>query len=175
MWLYKIVCSIENDALIWGELNLLHTCCFFGHREIVETEELREWLKNIIEALIVEKSVDTFLFGSKSRFDALCHELVTKAKNKHPHIKRIYVRAEYPVINDEFRSYILKEYEETYYPESVVGSNKLAYIKRNCEMVDRSRFCVVYYSEEYSPQIRKSGTKTALEYARKKKRVVYLF
>ena len=54
-----------------------YTCCFFGHRKINETEELKSKLYEIIEKLIVEKQVDTFLFGSKSRFNSLCQETVT--------------------------------------------------------------------------------------------------
>ena len=75
-----------------------NTCCFFGHRTINETEELKSKLIETIEKLIVEKQVDTFLFGSKSRFNSLCQETVTELKEKYPHIKRIYVRAEYPNI-----------------------------------------------------------------------------
>lgn len=73
------------------------TCCFIGHRNINETEELKSKLCEIIEKLIVENSVDTFLFGSKSRFNSLCQETVTQIKEKYPHIKRVYVRAEYQV------------------------------------------------------------------------------
>ena len=61
------------------------TCCFFGHRKISETEELKSKLIEIIEKLIVEKQVDTFLFGSKSRFNSLCLELVTELKEKYPY------------------------------------------------------------------------------------------
>ena len=39
-------------------------------------------------------------------------------------------------------------------------------------MIDKSRFCVVYYDEKYNPAKRKSGTKIALDYALKKKREV---
>ena len=66
------------------------TCCFFGHRKIDETEELKNNLYEIIENLIVNEKVDTFLFGSKSQFDDLCHKIVTDLKEKYPHIKRIY-------------------------------------------------------------------------------------
>jgi len=69
------------------------TCCFLGHRKINENEEITQQLYSIIENLIIEEKVDTFLFGSKSRFNSLCHEQVTKIKEKYPHIKRIYVRA----------------------------------------------------------------------------------
>ena len=56
------------------------TCCFFGHRKIDETAELKNRLYEIIENLIVNENVDTFLFGSKSEFDDLCHKIVTNLK-----------------------------------------------------------------------------------------------
>ena len=77
------------------------TCCFFGHRKIVAADELRERLYKTIEDLIIYKYVDTFLFGSKSDFDKLCLAVVTELKNKYPHIKRVYVRAEFQYINDD--------------------------------------------------------------------------
>ena len=60
-------------------------CCFLGHRTINETEELKSKLIEIIEKLIVNEKVDTFLFGSKSQFDSLCLELVSEIKEKYPH------------------------------------------------------------------------------------------
>ena len=121
----------------------IHTCCFFGHRTIDETEQLKSKLNEIIENLIMNDKVDTFLFGSKSRFDDLCHELVTKLKEKHPHIKRIYVRAEYPCISDHYKNYLLESYEDTYYPEHILGSGKAAYVERNYEMINKSHFCII--------------------------------
>ncbi len=47
----------------------LHTCCFFGHRTINETEELKTQLYETIERLIVDENVDTFLFGTKIALD----------------------------------------------------------------------------------------------------------
>lgn len=142
------------------------TCCFFGHRTINETEELKSALMDIVEKLIVEKRVDTFLFGSKSRFNSLCQEIVTKLKEKYPHIKRVYVRAEHPYISEEYKNYLLESYDETYYPKKIMGSGRASYIERNYEMIENSWFCVVYY--EGSSVIRRSGTKIALDYATKK-------
>lgn len=144
------------------------TCCFFGHREINETEELKSKLIETIEKLICEKQVDTFLFGSKSHFNSLCLELVTELKEKYPHIKRIYVRAEYPDINEQYTNYLLESYEETYYPEHIRSSGKAAYVERNYEMINKSKYCIVYYDEPNAPTARKSGTKIALDYAIKK-------
>ena len=152
----------------------MKTCCFIGHRTINETEELKGKLYKTIENLVVNENVDTFLFGSKSRFDSLCLELVTKLKEKYPHIKRIYVRAEFPVISDNYKDYLLESYEDTYYPEKIIGSGRAAYVERNFEMINQSRFCVVYYDESYAPITRKSGTKIALDYATKHNKKIFI-
>ena len=150
----------------------LNTCCFFGHRTIDETEELKTKLTETIEKLITDENVDTFLFGSKSRFDSLCLELVSRLKEKYPHVKRIYVRAEYPDITDDYKAYLLKSYEDTYYPEKLHGAGRAAYVERNYEMINQSQYCVVYYHEPNPPAIRKSGTKIALDYAAKLRRKI---
>ena len=145
-----------------------NTCCFLGHRTINETEELKSKLIEIIEKLIIDEKVDTFLFGSKSQFNSLCLELVTEIKVKYPHIKRIYVRAEYPNIDEQYTNYLLEFFEDTYYPEHIRNSGKVAYVERNYEMINKSHYCIVYYDEQNAPTTRKSGTKIALDYAIKK-------
>lgn len=157
-----------------------HTCCFFGHRKIEVTVELVNRLKEIVEDLIVEEDVDTFLFGSKSQFDKLCLQVVTELKDRYPHIRRIYVRAEFPCIDENYTSYLLKSYDHTYYPERMINAGKAAYVERNYEMIDNSSYCVIYYDENYMPARRKnnnkdlndyqpnSGTKRAYNYAMKK-------
>ena len=149
-------------------MNEDHTCCIFGNRTITETEELNSQLYDIIEKMIVTENVDTFLFGSKSRFNDLCLDIVTKIKEKYPHIKRIYVRAEYLYISENYKSHLLENYEDTYFPEKIIGAGRAVYIKRNCEMINNSKFCIVYYDKGNAPAKRKSGTKTALDYAVKK-------
>ena len=155
-------------------MNGIHTCCFFGHRKINETEKLKLKLIETIEKLIVDKKVDTFLFGSKSRFNSLCLELVTEIKEKYPHIKRIYVRAEYPDINEQYTNYLLESYEDTYYPDHIRSSGRAAYVERNYEMINKSHYCIVYYDEPNAPTTRKSGTKIALDYALKHKKEVII-
>lgn len=147
-------------------------CCVFGHRKINETEELRSQVFTIIEALIVQNCVDTFLFGSKSRFNDLCYEIVSEIKEKYHHIKRIYVRAEFPIIDENYEAYLLSRYEDTYFPEKLHHAGKAVYVERNFEMIDNSQFCLVYYDEAHAPTKRKSGTKIALEYARKQNKEI---
>jgi len=151
------------------------TCCFLGHREIEETDELKDKLHTVIEKLILDEKVGTFLFGSKSQFDRLCYTLVTQVKEKYPHIRRIYVRAEFPQIDDGYKAYLLESYEETYYSEQAVGAGKAVYVERNRDMIDQSDVCIIYCEEDYAPKNRKSGTRLALEYAVKRnKRIICL-
>lgn len=150
------------------------TCCFFGHREIQESEGLKTRLSLEIERLITTENVHIFLFGSKSRFDSLCLALVTALQEKYPHIRRVYVRAEYPVITDDYRAYVLKSYEETYYPKGLQQAGRAVYLQRNRVMIQNSRFCVVYYDKANAPTTRKSGTEAALAYAVKLKKEMIL-
>lgn len=162
----------------------LRCCCFFGHRKIEETTELEKSVYSIVEDLITNKNVDTFLFGSKSQFDDFCYKIVTELKEKYPHIIRIYVRTEFPYIDDSYRNYLLERYEDTYYPSKMVEAGKAAYVERNYEMINKSTYCVVYYDENYAPPRRrnsrrdltdyqpKSGTKLAYDYAIKKCEVI---
>ncbi len=145
-----------------------NACCFIGHRIIFEGEQFDLKLFEVVEELILDKNVDTFLFGSKSRFNTLSLKTVTKLKEKYPHIKRIYVRAEYPYISESYKEYLLKDYEDTYYPEKIHGAGRAAYIERNYEMIDNSHFCIMYYAERYTSSDSKSGTKIAMEYAVKR-------
>ena len=151
------------------------TCCFIGHRKIEDTLELRTKLCETIERLITDENVDTFLFGSKSEFNSLCRELVTKIKEKYPYIMRVYVRAEYPDINDDYKAYLLQDYEDTYYPEKIKNAGRAVYVERNCEMINKSRFCIVYCNEDYYLTNRKSGTQIALDYALKQKKEIIKF
>ncbi len=151
-----------------------NSCCFIGHRTINETEKLKTQLRAIIEKLIADENIDAFLFGSKSRFNELCHELVTEYKEKYPHIKRIYVRAEYPYISEHYKNYLLENYEGTYYPERIKDSGKAIYVERNYEMINHSHICIFYYDKGYSPTARKSGTKIAYDYAIKQGKQIIL-
>lgn len=160
-------------------------CCFFGHRKINKTPELTEILESVIESLIKEKAVNIFYFGSKSEFDSLCLKVVTDLKEKYPHIKRIYVRAEFPYIDDSYKKYLLESYEDTYYPEKMINAGRAVYVERNYEMIDNSSYCICYYDENYAPPKRrnsrrdltdyqpKSGTKLAYDYAVSRRLTVY--
>ena len=145
---------------------------------------MKNKLYEIIENLIVNEKIDTFLFGNKSEFDSLCHKITTDLKEKYPHIKRIYLRSAFQHIPDRYEDSLLKHYEGTYFPEQIENSGRASYVERNQEMINHSKFCVVYYDEKYLPPRRKnsrrdlfdyqpkSGTAVAYDYAVKKKKEI---
>lgn len=87
-------------------------------------------------------------------------------------------------IDDNYKSFLLQNYEDTYYPEKMINAWKAACVERNYEMINNSNFCICYYDENYTPQRRKnnrgdlidfqqkSGTKLAYSYAKRKNIVV---
>lgn len=171
-------------------------CCFIGHRKIEITEDLIKRIDELLERLIVEKGVKTFLFGSCSAFNSFCHERVTKMQNKYPTIQRIMFacRSEYVVKKEEKaalekswgallkKDVRLEDYDGMQQSERINAAGRAAYVERNQAMINASDYCVFYYNpyyqvsknkglkgeaSEYQP---KSGTKLAFDYACQKKR-----
>ncbi len=160
-------------------------CCVFGHRKITDEENLKIRLTDIMEALIANEGFDTFYLGSRSDFNSLCCDVLSELKEKYPHIRRIYVRAEYPDINEGYEKYLLEDCDETYFPERIKNAGKSVYVERNYEIIDKSSLCIVYFKDGYLPPKRKtgsfnmlldyqpkSGTGIAYKYAVQKKRKI---
>ena len=167
------------------EKNQIKICCFIGHRKIEITEDLEKLVEEYVENLIVNENVMVFLFGSQSQFDDLCYGVVSKLKEKHPNIKRVYVRSQYEFIDDSYEKSLLNGFEETYYPEQCRGTGKISHVIRNQTMINKSDFCIFYYDVNYLPPPRKwskrdliayqpnSGTALAYHYAKQKKKKIY--
>ena len=155
--------------------------CFIGHRTIESKEEVIFLLKETVEMLI-KKGVTTFLFGSKSEFNNLSWEVVSELRQKHPFVKRVFVRSNHQQIDSEYEKYLLQFYEQTIFPPKLEKAGKSSYVERNYIMIDSCLYCVFYYNENYIPKTNKeckqkmllsvklkSGTKIAYKYALKKK------
>ncbi len=161
----------------------IKSCCFIGHRKIENQGRVKEKLTEVVEGLIKD-GVTVFYFGSRSDFDKLAWKAVTEFKKKHQDIKRIYVRSAYAHISESYTKYLLESYEDTYMPEGVEKAGKAAYVERNRTMIRASDICVFYYIKGYAPPRRKnpkralsdyqpkSGTKTAFEFAKRKRKKI---
>lgn len=137
---------------------------FIGHRKIQNCEILATRLKETIIRLIDNKQVDTFLFGSRSAFDDLCLETITEIQQIRPHIKRIYIRASYPYIDNDYEAYLLKFYDATYFPDKIEKAGKAAYVERNEYMIDKADFCIFYYNENYQLPLKPATRKRIFSY-----------
>lgn len=172
-------------------------CCFVGHRNAILTDFQYDKLKSVIEYLIVNHNVKAFLFGSRSNFDTLCHNVVTDIKTKYPFIvrKSYTCRSETCILESE-REYWEEVYgrlgkkvsllavEEEVEHKTKYTSNKASYVERNQAMINDSDYCIFYYDDNYKPKMRKSsnrgvgyyqpksGTKIAYDYAKQKRKVV---
>ena len=162
----------------------MKTCCFIGHRNTNETPKLCDELRKTIICLIEEQGVEIFYFGSKSKFDDICWKIVRELKNAYSKIKLVYVRSNYPYIEEKYKEYLLEGYDDTYMPERIENAGIARYVERNQEMINASDFCVFYYNENYKPPLRKqsrrsvteyqpkSGTMLAYQYAKQKKKEI---
>ncbi|MBQ8292013.1 MAG: hypothetical protein IJX88_05885 [Clostridia bacterium] len=129
-------------------------------------------MKDVVEGLIVTQNVQTFLFGSKSEFDDMALNIVTRLKEAYPAVKRVYVRAVYPLLRKEYEEYLLELYDATYMPMRVERAGTASYVQRNREMIEKSDIVVVYYEEKYALKKGKSGTRIAYSYAKNQKKLI---
>lgn len=173
-------------------------CSFFGHRKIELSVELEQKVQGVVEDLIVNHNVSTFLFGSRSEFDSLCLSVVTNLKEKYPYIKRVaytcknetcILESEKQKIEENYSHLLKREVslvsvEEELEHKTKYTAGRASYIERNQAMINDSDYCVFYYNENYQPQMRKrsrrsvvyyqpkSGIKLAYYYAKQKKKTL---
>ena len=163
------------------------TCCVIGHRKIADNEVMRRLIRTEVIAMIETKEVNTFIFGSKSRFDNLCYKIVTDLKKTHyPFLCRIaYITKGQFVVTEEERERFenvlnkitdkdmgLTAFDRIEYHDILDKSGKASYIERNRLMIDASDYCLFYYDESYRPPHGNSGTALAYAYATKKRKTI---
>ena len=164
----------------------MKACSFFGHRDTPQTEELKQKVREIVERLIVEEGVDTFLFGSRSNFDELCHIVVTELKEKYPHIQRIayLCRHESGCLvgagKDEQRrikeltgrDVYVREFEDIKRSSRVNSAGRASYVERNYWMIDDSDVIILKLLKCHM-NLDKKGTNLAYNYAKRKKKLLF--
>lgn len=157
----------------------MKACSFFGHRDTPQTEELKQKVRETVERLIVEEGVDTFLFGSRSKFDELCHIVVTELKEKYPNIQRIAYLCKHETacfagagtgLKQQIkeltgREMYVPEYEDIKRSDRVNSAGRASYVERNYWMVDNSDCAVFNLDVSCQVKNRKSGTIIAYLYA----------
>ena len=147
-------------------MNNISTCSIFGHREIEITKELEDRLITTFEDLINQGCV-YFYFGGFGMFDDLCYKLISKLKEKYPHVQRIFCLYDPRHVKVSKRPNWLKneEYEDYIYLSLSFDYwyNRIYY--RNCAIIDISDFIIFYVENREN-----SGAYKAFKYANIKKK-----
>ena len=138
------------------------TCCFIDSGIVYINRRKETQIYDVLESIVVNDGVGTFIFGGRTTFADMCLDIVTALKNKYPHITRVrYICGnEAAVLQSKYDRYkgiympfegmsvyqaiVDKEYRVT--PKSVGGPD--VYAERDMAMVDNSDICVFYYSDE---------------------------
>ena len=159
----------------------MKSCSFFGHRNTLQTEGLKHKLRETVERLIVEERVDAFLFGSRSKFDELCHIVVTELKEKYPRIQRIAylckhetaclvgagMSLKHQIKELTGRDVYVAEYEDIKKSDRINSAGRAAYVERNQLMINHSKIIIIYQKK-----FLQGGTKIACKYAQQKAREI---
>ena len=163
----------------------MKSCSFFGHRDTPQTDGLKQKVKETVERLIVEEGVDTFLFGSRSKFDELCHIVVTELKEKYPHIRRIVYLCKHEtaclvgagtsltrkIKNVTGRDVYVREFEDIKKSDRVNSAGRACYVERNQWIIDDSLYSLIYFRSKQTNKI--SGTSIVRKIVGSKKKIIY--
>jgi len=148
-------------------------CSFFGHREIMITEELCATLTTEIEK-VVDGGCRTFYFGGYGDFDELCYKTVTGIKNERQDcdIQRVFCVPIEGWLRKKVRYFNSEDYERVIFLEPKFSGWYKSIYYRNLAMIDKSCF-VIFYAKECE----NSGAYKAFKYAikQKDKMIINLF
>lgn len=118
------------------------TVTFCGHGNVIYPDGIRKKLSDTVEELIMQ-GADEFLLGGYGKFDMMAAHTVRSFKDKYPHIKSVLV---VPYINIGFDKEL---YDYSEYPHLESVPKRLAILKRNEYMVDKSDIVVAYVSRKW--------------------------
>jgi len=126
---------------------------FCGHRNVYD--EIESKLYYEVENLI-KQGADEFLLGGYGSFDYKAAKVVKHLKEKYPHIVSVLV---IPYINKDYDKSL---YDISEYPPIENVPKRLAIIKRNRWMVDKSDVVVAYIRNNFG------GAAMMFDYAERK-------
>ncbi len=134
-------------------------CCILSCGELYEEEEIEKKLFAFFNG-VIKKGITCFLFGEKTPFSMLCHEILSYLRwAKYPFLSRyVYLMKGECAFTEKDREnfltynyYDLKEertfygFEKTVYKSSVSGEYFRNKLERSENLVDDSAYCLTYY------------------------------
>ncbi|MCM1330864.1 MAG: DUF1273 domain-containing protein [Ruminococcus sp.] len=149
--------------------------CFTGHRNSPHTPEMRFYIKNLLDGLIVLDGADTFYAGGSKVWDNDCSDIVLEMQKEYPHIKLCLVLP-YP---EKFQTDGLTDSEKEQYRRIVSQASSIELCSenrtpnsekiRNARLVELADCCVCYLNQKRQ----RSGTYQTYKIAQKKGIEIY--
>ena len=130
---------------------------FCGHKDVYDSERVKEKLTQLVDRLIAE-GANTFYLGGYGSFDSLAAHVVKNLQQSYQSIKSVLIL---PYLD---RSYDETLYDESTYPPLEDVPRRYAILRRNQWMVDQSDVLIAYVNHGWG------GAAQTLEYAKKKKK-----
>ena len=132
---------------------------FCGHAQVVQIEQVTEWLYTITQVLI-EQGATTFYLGGYGAFDNLAASVLRAQKKRYPQIEMILVLAYLETTKDT------SGYDSTVYPPLETVPRRFAISHRNRWMVESADVVVAYVLHDWG------GAATTLRCAKQKKKQI---
>ena len=132
---------------------------FCGHAQVVQGEQVTEWLYTTTQGLI-EQGATTFYLGGYGAFDNLAASVLRAQKKRYPQIELILVLAYLETTKET------SGYDSTVYPPLETVPRRFAISHRNRWMVESADVVVAYVLHDWG------GAATTLRYARRKKKKI---
>lgn len=136
----------------------MKACVFFGHRK-GDYKSVESKINKVVMDLIEREEVTQFYSGGRGAFDWLCARLVSKLKEKYPHIKLTRVLSYMPRKKEE---YDLPYFDDSVYVLEKKVLPRFAIIETNKALVDKVDFVVSGVYRSFG------GALQAVEYAKRK-------
>ncbi len=137
------------------------SCCSFGHRDVIHDITAR--LDEILEELITQRGVTTFLTGGMGQFDGKFSTAVRRKKRAHSGIELVLVC---PYLTQELNQnkiWYEQSYDSILIPSELAGIHYKAAIRaRNRWLADHADYVVSYLCHSYG------GAYDAVRYAEKR-------
>ena len=148
---------------------MIKRCCFAGHREIQNSNDIQDKLDVLIEKLITEENVSEFWVGNYGTFDRISAGAVRRAKQKYSHIELDIVIPYLTLEIEENKEFYYKNYDNIIVADIPYGvPRKCRILKCNEYMVEKSDFiiCCVQFTW--------GGAAKTMEYVKKQKHIKIL-
>ena len=163
---YQTIFKNMRDISLFLCYNENMVISFFGHADFCEQKDYHDSLYDLVLSLCKNQNSVELFFGGYGNFDSFCYNVCAEIKKIKGSVTLSYVT---PYLGSylEKRTYLQKRYDQIVYPEIENAPKRLAIIKRNEWMINKSDLVICYVNRSFG------GAFYSLRYAKRKKKKIF--